>query len=296
MIAFRHVLCPVDLSELSPATFRVAATVAQRYAASLTVLEMIWVGVSVDTHSTPLEMAPAHRKRFTDELQAFVDAHAPAGLAVNVAVREGPVVQGILDEQRARGCDLIVMGTHGRGGFDRLVLGSVAEKVLRKAPCPVLTVPPGARNTDGTMAPLQTILCAVDFSPASLVALTYALSLTEEPGRHIVLLHVFDGPVDRLSPTGVASEPGELGQHRESQARKELHDAVPESARTSGNVIELIEAGRPHDVITRIAQEREVDLIVLGVHGRSGVELALFGSTTHQVVRHATCPVLTIRP
>jgi nucleotide-binding universal stress UspA family protein len=296
MIEFRHVLCPVDLSELSPATFRVAAMVAQRYGASLTVLEMIWVGVSVDTDSTPLEMAPAHRKRFTGELQAFVDAHAPAGLAVNVAVREGPVVQGILDEQRARGCDLIVMGTHGRGGFDRLVLGSVAEKVLRKAPCPVLTVPPGARKADGAVAPLRTILCAVDFSPASLVALTYALSLTEERDRHLILLHVFDGPIDRSSPTDVAPEQAEPGPSREALARQGLHDAVPESARTSGEVIELVETGRPHDVITRIAQEREADLIVLGVHGRSGVELALFGSTTHQVVRHATCPVLTIRP
>ena len=296
MIEFRHILCPLDLSELSPATFRVATMVARRYGASITVLEMIWVGVSADTDSSPLDLVPESQKRFADELQEFVGVHAPAGLAVNVALREGPIVQGILDEQRAGGYDLIVMGTHGRGGFDRLVLGSVAEKVLRKAPCPVLTVPPGAGKADGTVAPRQTILCAVDFSPASLVALTYALSLTEEPGRRLILLHVFDGPFDRSSPTDVAPEQAEPGPSREALARQELHDAVPESARTSGEVIELVETGRPHDVITRIAQEQDADLIVLGVHGRSGVELALFGSTTHQVVRHATCPVLTIRP
>ena len=296
MIAIRHVLCPLDLSELSPATFSIATMVAQRYGASLTILEVIWVGVSADTDSSPLDLVPESQKRFADELQAFVDVHAPAGLAVNVALREGPIVQGILDEQRARECDLIVMGTHGRGGFDGLVLGSVAEKVLRKAPCPVMTVPPGANRADGTVAPLRTILCAVDFSPASMMALNYALSLTEEPGRRLILLHVFDGPVDRSSPAGVAPEHGEPAPHREALARQELHDALPASARTSGDVIELIETGRPHDVITRIARERDADLIVLGVHGRSTVELALFGSTTHQVVRHATCPVLTIRP
>lgn len=298
MIEIRHVLCPLDLSETSPATFGYATMLARWYGASVTALQMIRVGLpTVQPVSSPLVMTPEHEKRFTDDLQQFVDAHTPAGLAVNVVLREGPMVEGILEEARSRRADLIVMGTHGRGGFDRLVLGSVTEKVLRKATGPVLTVPPAVTSApDGAIAPFKNILCAIDFSPASLRALTYALSLAQESGKRLILLHVFDWPVDRPMPGGLGPELAEYRRHSQEQAERELHAAVPEAARAWCECTEVTAVGRPHETITRIARERGADLIVLGVHGRNAVELALFGSTTHQVVRHATCPVLTIRP
>jgi nucleotide-binding universal stress UspA family protein len=188
------------------------------------------------------------------------------------------------------------MGTHGRTGFDKFVLGSVAEKVLQKATCPVLTVPPHNVATPRSPQAFRTILCAVDFSPASLRALQYALSLAEESGKRLVLLHVFDWPTDRPMIPGLGPEASAERRHNEEAALRELRAAVPAEARLWCNCVELTAIGRPHEEIVRVAGDQQADLIVLGVHSRSGVELALFGSTTNQVVRRATCPVLTIRP
>jgi nucleotide-binding universal stress UspA family protein len=107
----------------------------------------------------------------------------------------------ILEEAQLMAADLIVLGTHGRSGIDRVLLGSVTEKVLRKATCAVMTVPPA----DHTAAPARagrTIICAVDFSPASIKALSYALSLGQEFEATVLLTHIIDWPANWPAPRG----------------------------------------------------------------------------------------------
>jgi nucleotide-binding universal stress UspA family protein len=167
----------------------------------------------------------------------------------------------------------------------------VTEKVLRKASCPVLTVPPGSDAAPETPAPFQKILCPVDFSPLSIAALGVALSLAEESGKKLILTHIFDWPADRAVPPAVQADL----RHSQETALRELHALIPVDARPWCDSLELTAIGRPYEEILRLADANNADLIVMGVHGRNSVNAALFGSTVNQVVRHAACPVLTIR-
>ena len=282
MIEIKSILCPLDLSDTSGRAYGYATMLAKWYDASLTVIEMIWVGIpSIRPVESPLVLTPKIIADFKDELEQFVKHETPPGMAVNIVLKEGPMVAGILQAATERSTDLIVMGTHGRGGFDRFVLGSVAEKVLRKATCPVLTVPPHSAQAAAGPQPFKTIVCPVDFSPASLKAVKYALLLAEESGGQLVLIHVFDALTD---------------DERKDEVRQKLRGVVPDDARQWCNCVELTPAGRPYEEVLLAAAEYNADLIVMGVHGRNALDLALFGSTTNQVVRRAPCAVLTIRP
>jgi nucleotide-binding universal stress UspA family protein len=296
MVQIRSILCPLDLSETSVHAYDYATMLSRWYSASITAIEMIWVGLpTVRPAASPLVVPDNLLAEYAAELRQFVTDHTPDGVHVDTVIREGPMVNGILDEARARSADLIVMGTHGRGGFDRFVLGSVAEKVLRKAPCPVLTVPPRVVAAPAGAQAFTTIICPVDFSPSSLRAVSYALSLAQESGGRLILVHVFDWPVDRPMTPGLGPEMSAARRRSEEEARRELRAAVPDDARQWCDCQEFTAMGKPYEEILRLAADHKADLIVMGVHGRNAVDLALFGSTTNQIVRSATCPVLTCR-
>ena len=205
------------------------------------------------------------------------------------------VPETILSRARSGSVDLIVMGTHGRSGFQRLVLGSIAEKVLRKACCPVLTVPPHAPGAvPRDIVSMQRILCPVDFSLSSGRALEYAASLAQEAHARLTVLHVLELPPD-LSEFPYSSGLAEYRNGQFQRARKHLAEAVKTSVPPACPVDELLLVGRSHREILRVAAEQGADLIAMGVQGRGAADLMFFGSTTSHVVREATCPVLTLR-
>jgi nucleotide-binding universal stress UspA family protein len=187
------------------------------------------------------------------------------------------------------------MGTHGRSGVKRLLLGSVTEKVLRRAPCPVLTMPPGLTSARLGLT-FGRILCAVDFSTTSIRALEYAASLAAAAGPGVHALNV----VELLSGTSATRDAAVLdtpdfraGLLR--TARERLHAVIPDRLREMCPIEESATIGTAWKEILRIAHEERADLIALGVRGRSAAEVLLFGSTAQHVVRQAECPVLTIR-
>ena len=192
------------------------------------------------------------------------------------------------------------MGTHGASGFEHLVLGSVAEKVLRKAVCAVVTVPPRARAT--STLPFARLLCAVDFSDPSTAAVQAAASLAQESGAALTLMHVLEWPWDEppapnpadLSPSQAAAL-AEYRRYVEKSADMRLKALVPDVLRDRGRFAVRIVNGKSYTEILRVAAEERADLIVMGVHGRNAIDMMLFGSTTSQVVRRATCPVMTLR-
>jgi nucleotide-binding universal stress UspA family protein len=189
--------------------------------------------------------------------------------------------------------DLIVLGTHGGSGFDRLLLGSTAEKVLRKAACPVLTVPPRTPDVPATATvPFTHIVCATDFSETSKATVDYALSLARESHAALTLTHVIDTYplyVDFAPPAAIDV------QAWTEQAQKRLHAMVPEAVRVACRVEEVVRTGPPYREIVALAAERHADLIVLGIRGTRAVDRFFFGSTAHHVVRQATCAVMTLR-
>jgi nucleotide-binding universal stress UspA family protein len=196
---------------------------------------------------------------------------------------------------QAQPSDLIVIGAHGRSGFEHLVLGSVAEKVLHGAPGPVLTIPRGVADaTDAVPGLFHHIVAAIDFSEPSMHALEYALSLAEEADARLTLLHVVEIPeepglwIDRRDRASVALE-------LQAKARERLAAIVPDGSRPYCHVEVRVEAGEPAREIVRVASESGAGLVVLGTHGRGLVERMFLGSTAQQVVRQATFPVLTVR-
>ena len=181
------------------------------------------------------------------------------------------------------------MGTHGRKGVSRALLGSAAEEIFRKASCPVLTVGPRVSlNTERRLA-MKEILFATDFSPESLAALPFAVSMAQEHQSNLTLLNV----------TGKA-EVGELvhaGQYVESTLRR-LQSLVPAEAELWCEPKCRVEQGSEAEKIMEVAVALGADLIVLGVHGPQGgvgATTHLLRSIAHHVVANAQCPVLTVR-
>ena len=206
----------------------------------------------------------------------------------------------IVNDAVSRKADLIVMGTHGRRGFKRLLLGSVTETVLRESPCPVLTVPPAAPATSAQAVTFKRILCPTDFSASALLAFGFALDLARQADGVVTLLHVVEWLAEevRTSPILDVPELANIDQQRRElggNAEVRLRGLVATEPQTWSQIETLVGFGRNYREILRVAQAKATDLIVMGAQGRGGVELAFFGSTTQQVVRGAACPVLTVR-
>lgn len=299
--SIRRILCPIDTSDPSAKALRHAVDFARWSAASLTVLH-----VSAPAYATAPELLPIVLDRRTEDteqaVQKWMEAQFRsidrAGVCVQLITRIGAPARGIVACAAQLPADLIVVGTHGASGFERLVLGSVAERVLRTAPCPVLTVPPHEAGT--SRLPFEHVLCAIDFSECSLAALEYAMAAAAGSGAVLTLAHVIEwpwaeppAPVLGELPFMEAAALAEFRQQRERQATKHLAELVPQTLAESCRT--RISHGRAHAEVLKLAADERADLIVLGVHGRNPLDMAVFGSTTHQVVRHATCPVLTVR-
>ena len=226
-------------------------------------------------------------------------AHSQRGDVIEFHVEHGPAAPEILKKAATLPADVIVMGTHGAGGFEHMVLGSVAEKVLRKATCPVFTVPPQAQF--GLDAPFKRLVCAVDFSEWSLAALDEACALAEESRGTVTAVHVIEWPWigGITSFEGIPSEQAralcEYRRYQEALAQSRLETAVNDIGRDRCRVETKLANGKAYSEILCVAERQRADLIVLGVHGRNPLDVFFFGSTTHQVVRRAQCPVLTLR-
>ena len=305
MIQIRNILCPIDFSEYSRRALDHAVAIARWYDSAITVLH-VYSSTPIAAYapgSPVLEstaLTPADIEQLTAHTRRFVDAADVGDIPVEVVIVEGNIAAEILS--RARQTGLLVIGTHGRSGFDRLVLGSVTEKMLRKAACPVLTVPRAAPGTaPGSAVLFKRILCPIDFSDVSTNALNYAMSVAQEADAHLTVLHVMTYEME-LTPDMSESllayshlNKEEFRQACEDNSRELLKAAVPDTVRAYCTVETLLATGTPYREILRVAAEQRSDLIVMGAQGRGAVDLMFFGSTTQHVVRQATCPVLTLR-
>ena len=292
MVRITHILCPVDFSEFSRRALECAVGIARYYGARITALHVMPPVVAFGPPTgeglyPPMVFSPEDLRQFRDELAAFARSCGAADVETEVA--EGSVAGVIEEFARDLPADLVVMGTHGRSGFERLLLGSVTERVLRKAPCPVLTVP--AQNTAEAPVPLKRVLCAVDFAPASLNALALAQSLAGEAGATLCVMHVLE-PASVFEPVAAGGAAASADLRRE--ARQRLERLIDGDTRAFTDVMEVVVAGKPYQEILRVAGEQHADLIVIGAHGGAR-GLPAFGSTTSHVVRAAQRPVLTVR-
>ena len=299
MIRLKKLLCPTDGSPHARHAFGYAVAIAKWYGAeihSLRVLAPIPPTWEMPAAVNLGELESGVRERVLEELEEHLTEARAAGISTRGEVASGREAVEIVERAKSLPADLVVMGTHGRGGFEKWVLGSITEKVMRQAPCPVLTItlpthdapPPGK-------TPFKRILCAIDFSDHSNRSLSFALSLAQQAEAHLTLVHVLEPIADEHLEIYAGHTVGELRPVLEARSRERLRSAIPEDARNWCDPDEQIVYGRPWEALLDAAKDTDSDLLVMGVHGRSAADLALFGSTTNHVVRRAHCPVLVVR-
>ena len=290
----KNILCPVDRSPSSIQAFSYAVALARWQGARLTLLEVIEAAVPTGSRRVPEDDSVLNdtRAALERDLRRVLTARRASDLKVKIVMRKGNVVQEILAQAKAGRADLVVIGSHGRGGVQRLVLGSVAEKVLRLATCPVLTVRSGVSVTRRSRSPFGTILCATDFSAAANRGVAYAKRLAKEANANLVVMHAVEWPFEDAVTSGAVEE---LRKSVELSARAELVRLLPRSRADGPGAQAVVIRGKASAAIIKLARARSVGLIVMGVSGRGAIDVALLGSVTHHVIREGTWPVLTVR-
>ena len=289
---FSRILCPTDFSEFSDMAFRYALLLAQHNRAKLFVQHVVELWRHPEAAFAPAHYYEEFRGHLLhkgeEELRKFVTSNADNGIQPERVVGQGMAADSILALAEAQKADLIVMGTHGRRGFDRLMVGSVTERVLRKASYPVLAVhkpSPDFLSSREQQDPvhLNRILFCTDFSENSERALSHALSLTGEYGAELTLLHVLsDIPNESSIDEATAT------------AMEQLDNLIPPEKPKAGKIRSMVRRGSAYQQIIQLALEARTDMVIMAVRGRGALNLAVFGSTTYRVIQLGPCPVLAV--
>lgn len=292
MLKMERILCPVDFSEFSVKAIEYACSLARHYGSKLYLEHVVQpLTAAYPYYAFPDSVNQVFWNLNADaerQLHDLARKHLRNGIQPDFVVQNGFPVESILSLAEEKSVDLIVMGTHGRQGLDRMAVGSVTEKVLRKARCPVLAVRKPIYDfvtTEEGADPvhLRTILFCTDFSEHSQRAIGYALSLAMEFNAELTMLHV-------LEDTGASED----FQSATATALDQLEKLAPDEVRNWCTVKTAVRLGKPYQEIIQVALERQADLVILGVRGRNTLDLALFGSTTHRVIQLGSCPVLAV--
>ncbi|HEX4786547.1 MAG TPA: universal stress protein [Candidatus Sulfotelmatobacter sp.] len=299
-LSVKNVLFATDFSATSEAALPYATAVCRHFGSTLHIAHvmsdasilMMTGGVDYVSLSTIYEDAHTEAKEKLEQISGRLE-----GIRHLTYVRHGQVWENLAGVVQEEGIDLIVLGTHGRSGLGKLLLGSVAENILRHATCPVLTVGPKVsgsaklpafQNPRRDLAPveleLKQIVFATNFAENSRCVAQEAVSLAEEFGARLTMLHV----IEDYSQLGRRPGPMEDGVRR-------LHDLIPRNAALQHLPETLLEFGSAWKSILKASGDREADLIVLGAVPLDNLGSTHLPSTAQHVIAQAQCPVLTIR-
>ena len=282
-ITINTILLATDFSPEAQNALLCAASLARRYGSTIFLIHAIATEDSIGAVEAWPDFADVVRHDAEQSMAKLENTEDLRLLPHEVILRSGGTWDVISQVLSDKNVDLIVMGTQGHGGIKKLFLGSTAEKVMRHATCPVLTVGPHVQSV--SLSRFGHVFYASDFSSGSMRALTYALSLAEEDRAELTLLHVIES-----SP---ASE-SELLEWKQ-QDRERLSQMVPPDVDLAYKPEIELEVGIPEVEIVRLADLRKADLIVMGCHSGGAVSTHLPWTTLHHVLQHANCPVLTVR-
>lgn len=289
-IVLKNILFLTDFSESSATAIPFATSIARAYGSVVHALHVLlpsaYTYMTPDVAGTLLDdqedRARAEMQRVESEL---------VGLPRETIIERGSAVWPVLSQVlKEREVDLIVLGTHGRTGAQKLPLGSSAEEVFRRARVPVLTIGPAVKTGAHSGGKFRCVLFATDFNAVSVVAAPYAISLAQENQARLILLHVLPTP-----KPGKAARPVEPSV---AEAMHQLELLVPQDAELWCRLEPTVSHGEPGREILATADRCGADLIVLGVRGMdtlTGVATRLERAIAYDVVAHAPCPVLTVR-
>lgn len=284
-ITLKNILFATDFSQAAGAAAPIAIQIARRYGSKV-------YGVHVNRFDDYTAAAPSAWAAMAE--RAEKETREDAGrlneqlqsIEHEVVIGEGNLWEVLSNMIQQKEIDLVVVGTRGRTGFGKTLLGSVAEQILRQSPCPVLTVGPHVNPWSDEYVKMREILYATNLSTDAPVAAPYAISLAQENQAHLVLLHVIEDP-----------KAGDLVDSPEVTDLKErkLQQLVTEQAGLWCEPTYIVEQGPAAEKILDVAKRRPTDLIVLGARSAKGLATHMNIGTVHKVVSQAKCPVLTVR-
>ena len=288
-MAIRNILVPTDFSPHADAALERAAKLAQRLGARVHLLHAYAVPVDME-YPLPPQLIDQVRAQAREQLERSKKSVAEAGVPCDAQALPVSAVSAILEQASALSADLIVMGTRGLSGIKHVLLGSVAERTVRLAPCPVMTIRAPAKP----QAAAPRLLVPTDLSPLSLRALRYALEFGRALGDpRLVLVHACHLP-PQVETYAVQHNP-ELLQTLTEQMFVQLQSKLSE-LRDSGVPCQYVSRiGMPEGIVSDVAAEESCDYVVMMTHGRTGLAHAALGSVAERVLLIAPCPVITMK-
>ena len=291
-----RILLATDFSRWAQRAEEYACALASMWKASLTVLSVAEFppGLNPDYLVNQQYLADL-LKHATSRLVDLKGRAERRGLTVTTRMATGIPSEEVIAAARAEDSDLIIVGTRGKTGLAHVLLGSTAERVIRGAPCPVLSVrtEPADIEHEGVLGgpvTLERILVPVDFSDCSLDALEYAIVVAQQAKASLMLLHVLEPVSYGLDFTLNASHRSES-----STWTKRLEELISSHQHTDVPMEFRLRGGLPPDSILDCAQTLPCDLIVMGTHGRRGISHTISGSVAESVLRKSHCPVIAVR-
>jgi nucleotide-binding universal stress UspA family protein len=296
----KRILFATDFSDCAGRAQDYALFLAEACGACLDILHVLEFQPGMDPDYPVNHLYLEHLQKETGALlDALVSHAAHRGLTANVHQVTGIPSQWITVMAKEKEVDLIVLGTHGRTGLEHILLGSTAERVVAQAPCPVLTVRlerarlmPDEVQAAIAAPAIRTILVPIDFSDCSLDALEYAAQVAKQFSAAVTILHVLE-PVSYSLDFSLTHAGEARAQRERLEARlAEMAASLRRAGLTAGHVLR---GGAPVDSLLDWSREQAYDLIVMGTHGRRGISHLVSGSVAEAVLRHAFCPVLTVK-
>jgi len=277
------ILCPTDFSEPATLALYYGRHLADCFDARLVVLY-------ADSFSPPPYFTSAHMEELAktieyskgaarEYLTRYVGEHIGGSSKVEMVVAENQTAPAILLTAEEKKADMIVMGTHGHSGINRLMLGSVTEKVLHQTDCPVLTV----RGKKGAAEPprvlIQQVLCPINYTEVALKALEHAVGISKCFEAELLVLHVIESHSTDI---------------KEKDEHGRLCAWIPDDIRSRCSLKEIVRRGDAAEQIIEVASSASCDMIVLGAQHKHFHDTTVLGTTTIRVTRYAPCPVLTV--
>jgi nucleotide-binding universal stress UspA family protein len=281
-VTFDNILFATDFSKQSNVALPFALSIAHKYGSKLFAVHVIAPPPLGNFPTIEMQALAAQSVREAHECAKHLESRL-AGVPHETMVKKGEIWDELSSVTRDKNIDLIVLGTHGRAGVSKLLIGSVAERIFRQSTCPVLTVGPNVAGEPKSIADIHTILCPIDFTAESLAAFPYAVSLAQENQARLYLMHVVQTPVL---------------DYEEAALMARLKALVSPEAKLWCEPKAFVESGDAGERILEQAEELGIDIIILGIRPVStlaGTRTHLGMATAYKVVSRAICPVLSIR-
>jgi nucleotide-binding universal stress UspA family protein len=300
MTQLRRILCATDFSPASAPAWSFAQRLAPAAKAELVLVHVVASmpvptieGSRIDVQGYQ-RLTEEERRKALAELERSRDAAADHGLSVAVHVEDGPTAPAILAVADRMKADLLVVGTHGRTGLTRFLVGSVAEHLVQLSTRPVITVRPLPAQGALVQRPIRRILYPTDFSPIGRLGWPWVRTIAKATGAEVNLLHVLreELPDPDIDPAFHALVKDAIREEAWTRAHSFLNTVGFPRRQIHVDFVHGVES----DEIVRAAVEREADLIVMGTHGRTGLVRLALGSVARRVLHAAPCPVLAVGP